>query len=698
MSVFLKLWDTPDPDASLRNICRGSWTVDTYKVDPHRFRLVPGSPFAYWATDELLTIFSYPALESSGSPYISRIGLTTHDDFRWLRLSWECIDERFIPYAKGGSFSKWYCDLPLSVNWRPGGVLLKTSKRERWRLGELTENNSRCWNEEHYGRPGLTWPRRTAGFSVRTLVRNSVFGDKGPGIFVTGDAIADLMPLLAIVNSSPFQLALRLMIARNELAQSFEVGVVRSSPIPPLTPASSEVLTSLGGRGWSLRRWLDTVLEVSHAFVLPAVLQVNGSSFGDRVGAWSARVAGVDAELARVQAEIDELCFELYGISEEDQQTIGEGFGVSEGDDLSDASDDEEDDGAGDEEASVDPQRLAAELVSWAVGVGVGRFDVRLATGDRSWPDEPHPFDPLPVCSPGMLTGDDGLPLRAPPPGYPVGTSAVLVTDPGHPVDITSRVRSVFDAVFGNDADAWWAEVGAILGGPGGEVGTWLTKGLFDHHLKMYSKSRRKAPILWPIGTASGSYLIWLYAHRVTSDSLFQVFHDLVVPKIALEDQRLIQLRQAAGPTPTSSQRREVDKQVGFVDELRELAQRIEAVAPLWAPDLNDGIVVVLAPLWKLFAHHRVWSRELKNHWAKFAAGHYDWAQMAMHIWPERVIPKCATDRSLAIAHNVEDVFWAQDRDSPDKWHPRDTPNTPVDELITRHHNPAMAAALEKVK
>ena len=42
-------------------------------------------------------------------------------------------------------------------------------------------------------------------------------------------------------------------------------------------------------------------------------------------------------------------------------------------------------------------------------------------------------------------------------------------------------------------------------------------------------------------------------------------------------------------------------------------------MAPLWAPDLNDGIVIVLAPLWRLFAHHRAWSNELKTHWDKLA-------------------------------------------------------------------------------
>ena len=112
-----------------------------------------------------------------------------------------------------------------------------------------------------------------------------------------------------------------------------------------------------------------------------------------------------------------------------------------------------------------------------------------------------------------------------------------------------------------------------------------------------------------------------------------------------------------------------------MVDELIELRDELRAVAPLWHPDLNDGIVIVLAPLWRLFAHHRAWSKELRDRWAKLAKGEYDWAQLAMHIWPERVIPKCAEDRSLAIAHDLEDTFWVRDDDNPDKWHPRQHTN-----------------------
>jgi hypothetical protein len=38
-------------------------------------------------------------------------------------------------------------------------------------------------------------------------------------------------------------------------------------------------------------------------------------------------------------------------------------------------------------------------------------------------------------------------------------------------------------------------------------------------------------------------------------------------------------------------------------------------------------------------------------------AGEYDWAYQAMEYWPERVKEKCKTNRSLAIAHGLEDIY-----------------------------------------
>ena len=89
-------------------------------------------------------------------------------------------------------------------------------------------------------------------------------------------------------------------------------------------------------------------------------------------------------------------------------------------------------------------------------------------------------------------------------------------------------------------------------------------------------------------------------------------------------------------------------------------------MAPLWNPNLNDGVIINFAPLWRLVPQHRAWQKECKSTWDKLCKGDYDWAHLAMHLWPERVVPKCAKDRSLAIAHGLEEIFWYEDSDG--KW------------------------------
>ena len=87
-------------------------------------------------------------------------------------------------------------------------------------------------------------------------------------------------------------------------------------------------------------------------------------------------------------------CFGLYGIDDEDNRAIVEGFGHgAENSDQPIATDADGDD-EGDTETSVDAASQAAELISWAIGVAFGRFDVRLATGARLLPVEPAPFRP----------------------------------------------------------------------------------------------------------------------------------------------------------------------------------------------------------------------------------------------------------------------------------------------------------------
>lgn len=695
-TIFLRALEADDKEAALRAAIRDPEAArgkQRFEVDPASFASVPKSPFAYWVSERLRAVFrELPAFEGEGRT--AKCGAGTLDDFRFLRLEWELNGHRlqWKTFAKGGAFARFYASLCVRIAWAADGAEVKCFVETQ--VGSATRKiQAQPW----YFRPGLSWPLRGVHFSAQVVPADCIFSVAGKMAFIPND---DLMPWLAILNSEVFDKFIAFFAGKLGGVQ-YQAGLIQSVPVPLLTPADRAALSSLARRAWSLKRSLDTRTETSHAFILPALLQVSGATLAERAHAWADRVHTVETELAAIQAEIDQRCFDLYGIDEADRRAITEGFGGSGesavGDDSTPEAEDDAEDETEESETTADPTGLAAELVSWAAGVAFGRFDVRLALGTRPLPPEPEPFDPLPISSPGMLSGPDGLPLAGAPADYPLTFPAdgLLADDPGHPRDLTAAVRSVFEVVFGHDADARWQEAAALLAPKDHDLRGWIAGELFEHHLKRHSKSRRKAPILWQVATPSASYSVWHYAHRLTKDSFYQVQNDFLGPKLTHEERKLAGLVQAGGQSPTASQRKEIAVQETLVEELRALLEEVKRVAPLWRPDLDDGVVLTMAPLWRFVPQHRAWQKELKAAWEKLGAGEYDWAHLAMHLWPERVVPKCAEDRSLAIAHGIEDVFWEEGQDG--KWKARSKPTRPVTDLVRERTSPAVKEALRSL-
>lgn len=131
--------------------------------------------------------------------------------------------------------------------------------------------------------------------------------------------------------------------------------------------------------------------------------------------------------------------------------------------------------------------------------------------------------------------------------------------------------------IWQDRADDIYREIVDILLTGSEDLRRWLTWGFFEGHIKRYSKSRRKAPIYWCLSTPSGNYSVWLYYHRFNKDTLYKALNDYAKPKVAHEERQLNRLRQEAGPTPTASQQREIDKHETLVEELKNFAADSQA-------------------------------------------------------------------------------------------------------------------------
>jgi hypothetical protein len=662
--LFMRLLAANSKDATLLRCVSavqvGERNELTYVVDARSFQLVPGIPFAYWIGSTIRSLFaSVPSFETK-----TRRACITNpagDDKRYFRCHWEVDpallgkDIRWTPIARGGRYNPFYSDIVQVVDWDP------PEQTYRGFLGTVHRPLSKPASLEYFFKPGVTWPLRGARFSAQVVPAGCIFSVAGK--FATSDNPEELPVLLGLMNSSVFDFLLRLF--GGETRQQFEVGLINKVPVPIIDEKFASQISRAALRAVKIKRRLDSVNESSHAFLIPAVLTMPGERSEDRAAAWQSHEHDAVSEVAAIHQEIDDLAFALYGITKDDRKAIEAGA-LSGSEESKDETDDQDVD-----ETSTTSSEFSAETVSYAFGCVFGRWDIRCATGERLTPELPEPFAPLPVCPPGMLLGDDSLPL-SPEEGrrlraeghYPldVAWDGILVDDAENLLDLEHHVRAALAVLWAevnassSRAEELEHEACALLYAE--TLREWFRRpaGFFADHLKRYSKSRRQAPIYWPLSTASGRYTLWLYYHRLNAQTLYTCVTNFVKPRLDTVTADIEGLQARAQTGGTARERAELQELRDFQAELQELHDELLRVAQLpWKPNLNDGVLITASPLWKLFRLPK-WQKDLKACWEELAAGDYDWAHLALTIWPDRVRAACKTDRSLAIAHGLEDL------------------------------------------
>jgi len=693
------------------------------------FRKLTGTPFVYWVkSDDLDRFAALPTFEPEAAEV--RVGLQTGDDPRFVRAVWEVAekDTQFVYYpangetycrlndpiviayqhrrkagtprwafhVKSGASQPWYSPVTLKIDWHHDGLQLQNFRDAQGKLRSCLRNKA------YYHRPGFSWTRRAVRFypyvipggCIPSVSRYMAFPKHGHEY----DALA--------VSASRIASAFMRFYGEKFEWPNFLVENFKILPWPELREDTSCFYRGLVQQEVEQRQRAYMNHEPFQEFTIPT--RIKDFSNGGRALAFDPK--------SLLGKEGERLVTEAYGFDQTAamriERDVIEALEFQHGITLS-AENAEGENGERDADEGADfvidnSERAQVEaLVSYLIGCLLGRWDIRMALNPVFAPKTPNPFDPLPVCPPGMLVEQNGLPaesnrivseewLRArptantlPPAGsvavplitdaeYPLRISwdGVLVDDPGinetqpHRADIVRRIREVFDLLWKDKAHEIEQEVCDILGVADLRGYFRRPAGFFQDHLKRYSKSRRQAPIYWPLSTASGSYTIWLYYHRLNEQTLYGVVNNYLEPKISETERGIArlesELKTASGREAAKLTERLSETGI-FLSELRDLLMELRRIAALpYKPNLNDGVIINAAPLHKLFLLP-TWTKDTEDCWKKLEKGDYDWAHLAYTIWPDRVREACESDRSIAIAHGLENLCEAASSESTKK-------------------------------
>ena len=610
-----------------------SWSkAPTALSDFSKFSGVPGTPFV---VDQTATGIELWNRLDRLQPCLATVatGAKTFDDFRFLRAWWEVVPQalgtKWLPVDVGGDYKPALSIPKIVEKWENSGSEIRAKS-----LAERGTEAQVLQSSKYWFRYGVAYPYTSSiGFSPRILFSDSIISTDAVAV-IPNDKF-DTNWVLGVLLSSWTELAL----ATFGTGRKTENSSVKSLPIA--RPKDCAAL------GRSTAKLIDIALNAES-------VDETSRAFG---GPLSRMASALVENFSKTVHEIEHLSCPAYG--------------------------------------KAAPPEITPVLISrarhWLPSIGLSAQTaishlIGLAFGRWEYSDEKNATSKVEYLEWLPLLP---LSLRS---NRSAGDVDIAVDDVGHRFDLVSLV----DEIIARLRHSGQMPDGYIPGldlGDSESIRNYVRSKFFQEHIKRYSSGGRVAPIFWQLATPSMGYSIWVYIHGLNKDSFFRIQKDFVEPKILLELGRLDSLRAESGPNPSASARRALEVQRALISELQVLLDEVKLVAALWNPALDDGVVLTMAPLWRLVPQHKPWQKELKSKWDELAAGKYDWSHAAMHLWPERVIPRCVADRSLAIAHGLEEVFWIEAGDG--KWEPRLNPKRPVDELVRERTSIAVKAALK---
>ena len=575
------------------------------------FIKLPNAIIGYYWEQDIISVFQNSNIEERG--LVARKG----NDFsatQHPRLFFEVdTDSEFQHYYNGGAFTMFYKTYRDVVFWNEDKIRAHTATNIR--------------NLSTHLKKGVGYGKRGDIIDAHVLKKGNYYSAEG--LAIPNLINSNSYSTLSFINSIVSQFLINLYCAQHK-----GNGYVNLLPMPDYDNRQSNIESIVNSIINIKRHWFS--LDETNLEYHGLIAQMNISeSIADCINKMQSAITTDYLRYQELVKENDDLWMDLANIDRESEfrQTLNEYKNRRPYEELLSI------DGAGSQNI-IDKKVMAQEIVQELVGMAFGRWDTAYAKREKQIPEFGDVFEALPFMPTVSLSEiPSGYGLQIPEDG-------ILDNQADSPNSLVNRVRDVMQHIWGNQADELEYELCQLIGCKNLQSYFESPTGFFDYHFKRYTKSRRKAPIYWPLSSEDGTYTYWIYYPKLSKNTL-----PSLLIKLRSEDELLRSGINAAmaghDKTQESSLRAKQAQVEGMMEEINQI------LASGYEPNHDDGVPVTSAPMFKLVAH-RGWNNECKDNLEKLTNGEYDWSHLAMSIFPARVTQKAKKDWCLALTHGLE--------------------------------------------
>ena len=592
----------------IRSLNRGEIEKNCFIAKSKDFEKLPNSIIGYYFDKNILSYFRNDTVVEKG--LTARQGHACIGEIQY-RLYYELTSTKeYYHLFGGGNYSLFYMPYSDLVAWKRDGIIICAHKSFR--------NSSAIYQKKH----GIGFGRRGDIIDAQVLKDGFFFNSVGlafPALTISQSIIG-----LSLINSIVSQYILNLYTGQHKQA-----GYLNLLPMPDYTSRQSDIEHIVNAIIKIKRKWfsLDEINLEYHGLIVQMDIAQSISKALDKMQ------EQLNEDYIRYQElvkENDDLWMDLAGIefNSEFRNTLNNYKQRRPYEELLSI------DGACNLNV-IDKKIMAQEIVMELVGMAFGRWDADYATDKKVVPGFGDVFDALPFMPVVSGTTENAA--------FSIPDDGILSMDADSPLSLTAHVRDVMHYIWGDRADDLEYELCQLIGCKNLQSYLESSTGFFDYHFKRYTKSRRRAPIYWPLSSEDGNLTYWVYYPKLNQNTL----HSLIL-KLRDKNERLhSQIAQTTDKAQQTLLRGRQQQVESMMEELNAI------INSGYMPNHDDGVPVTSCPLVKLITH-RGWKQECEDNLKELQEGEYDWSHLAMSMFPARVTQKAKKDWCLALTHGLE--------------------------------------------